>query len=198
MDRRSFVVGAASAILTAGFYRDVLRYTERKKAPLIIPPDNYDDILYAVAADNGSFDLYLGNHPLDDFPPDWTWRQFADEAWGWDQEDLIKYLMDDWGLESEAEAVAMFDKPAGNDQVLEWYSRHEAANARAYYELEQLDLGPKFGTHGSRGDLRFIDGYRPGDDSLIVTANDMSSLSLLQARLTELKTGILVETTTWS
>jgi hypothetical protein len=198
MLRRSFLIGATSAIITASFYRDVVRYAERKAAPLIIPPDDYDEILYAVAADNGTFDLYLGNHPLDDSPPDFTWRQFADEAWGWDEEDLVQHLVENYGLETEEEAVAILDKPANHNEVLEWYSRHDAANARAYHELEPLDLGPEFGTQRSRGDIRFIDGYRPGDDSLIVTARDMTSLSLLQARLTELKTGILVKPSTWS
>lgn len=197
MLRRSFLIGAASTILTAGFYKDVVRYAERKAAPLIMPPGAYDDILYAVASDSGSFDLYLGTHPRDDHPPEMSWRQFADEAWCWNEDELIKHLMDCNGLDDEDDALPMLDEPANSDDVREWYSRQDAANARAYRELEPLDLGPLAGTTRSRGEIRFIDGYHPGDDSLIVTATNMTSLSLLQARLTELKTGILVQPTTW-
>ena len=197
MDRRSFLIGAGSAIITASFYKDVLRYAARKSAPLIIPPDDHSDILYAVASDKGRFDLYLGAHPLEDHPPEYTWRQFADEAWGWDEEEIVKHLMDCEGAETKKEAVALLDTPADSMDVYEWYARHDAANARAFYELQDLDLGPDLGTYGSRGEIRFIDGPCPGNDSLIVTANDMTSLSLLQARLTELNAGILVQPATW-
>jgi hypothetical protein len=113
--------GATSTVNAAGFYRDVVRYAERKAAPLIIQPHDHDEILYVVAADNGTFDLYLGNHPLDDSPPDFTWRQFADEAWGWDEEDLVQHLIDSYVLESEEHAVSMLDKPASHNEVLEWH-----------------------------------------------------------------------------
>lgn len=141
------------------------------------------------------YDLHLGVHPLDDRPPDWTWRQFASEAWGWDRENLVRHLVDEYALQDEAEALELLDKPAPNDDVLEWYSRRSSASA--YYELQKLDLGPELGVSGSRGEICFIDGPCPGNDSLIVTAQDMTSLSLLRARLNEIEAGILVRPAMW-
>lgn len=197
MDRRSFLIGAGSAIITFSFYRQVLRHTERKAAPLIMAPDYHDTELFAVAAGDGSYDLYLGAHPLDDQPPDWTWRQFASEAWGWSDYELTKYLIDCNGFEKEEEAEGLLDTPADSTNIYEWYARWHSANARAYYELQRLDLGPELGVSGSRGEICFIDGPCPGNDSLIVKAEDMTSLSLLQARLNEIEAGILVRPTTW-
>lgn len=197
MLRRSFLIGASSTILTASFYKDIIRYAERKAAPLIIPPADYDEIVYALPDGAGKYDLYLGKHPLEDQPPAYTWREFAEEAWGWDEEELAKYLMDCEGAETEEEVDHLFDTPADSTNVWEWYAQHDAANARAFRELQDLDLGPDLGTYGSRGEIRFIEGPCPGNDSLIVTANDMTSLSLLQARLIEINAGILVKPDTW-
>lgn len=76
--RRAFLIGAASAILTAGFYRDVRRFIERKDEPLLIRPDNVLHTLHAVRHD-GRFSLWLDAHPDDE--PDWgmTWAQFYPE-----------------------------------------------------------------------------------------------------------------------
>ena len=197
MDRRSFIIGAGSAIITTSFYRDVLRFTERKAAPLIITPDNYSEIIYALPNTCGGYDLYLGTHPLEDQAPRYTWRQFNEAAWGYDGDDLIRNLMDEFGLESEEEAEDMLDRSANTDTVLEWYLRYESASARAFHDLQELDLVPIAGTYRSRGEIRFIDGPCPGNDSLITTAEDMTSLSLLQARLNEINAGLKVEVSTW-
>lgn len=198
MDRRSFLIGAASAIITPSFYRDALRYAERKAAPLIVPPDDYSEIVYELPDGTGKYDLYLGTHPLEDNPPDYSWREFNREAWNWSEHYLVRYLQDCNGLETEEEAEELLDTPADINEVLEWYGRHDSANARAFNELQDLDLGPVVGTYRSRGELRFIDGPCPGNDSLIVTANDMTSLSLLQARLIEINAGILVKPSSWN
>jgi hypothetical protein len=193
MDRRSFLVGAGSAIITTSFYKDVVRYTERKDAPLIVPPDNYNAILYALDDEYGGFDLYLGKHPLEDHPPSWTWGEYLEGARGWDKKQVRQFLAENYGV-SLREARDFVDHPASEDDVLEWYLRRRSASAKAFYELQQLDLGPEF---DGEGEIRFIDGPCPGNDSLIVTADDSVSLSLLQARLTELNSGILVKPSTW-
>ena len=106
--------------------------------------------------------------------------------------------MDCEGAERAEEVEHLLDTPADSSDICEWYARHDSANARAFYELQDLDLGPVIGTYRSRGELRFIDGPCPGNDSLIVTANDMTSLSLLQARLNEINAGILVKPSSWN
>jgi hypothetical protein len=114
---------------------------------------------------------------------------------GRNRENLVRHLVDEYALQDEAEALELLDKPAPNDDVLEWYSRRGSASA--YYELQKLDLGPELGVSGSRGAICFIDGPCPGNDSLIVTAQDMTSLSLLRARLNEIEAGILVRPAMW-
>jgi hypothetical protein len=178
MDRRSFLVGAGCAIITAAFYRDVIRYTERRAAPLLIPPDNFNTILYALDDHAGGFDLYLGEHPHNDAPPRWTMRQLA-SARGYEEEEFISYLAKSHGL-SEEDAEFRRDWDVDESEVVEFWARRDSANARAFYELQRLDLGPLAGTNRSQGEIRFIDGPCPGNDSLIVTAEDMTSLSLLQ------------------
>jgi hypothetical protein len=63
--------------------------------------------------------------------------------------------------------------------------------ARAYHLLEKLDLGPERGSE--RGPLLdFNIGSHPGDSTHYVNARDMLSLSLVQARLIDLKLPIKV------
>lgn len=197
MLRRSFLIGAASTLLTTAFYKDVIRYTERKASPLIVPPDDYHTVLYAVGDGTGGYDLWYDLLPQDDQLPDWTWREFTSNAWNWDEYELAKYLKDCNTLDTDEEAEALFDTPADPDTMLDWFIRNDGANARAYHELRALDLGPKLGAPGARGELRFIDGPCMGNDSLIVKAHDMTSLSLLQARLIEIDAGMLVQPAEW-
>lgn len=195
MDRRSFLVGAGGALLTSAFYRDVIRYAERARTPLLITPDAYSRILYALDDHDGGFDLYLGEHPHNDRPPRWTVRQLA-FARGYEEEEFISYLVRSHGL-TEEDSENRLDWDVDESEVVEYWARRDSANARAFHELKNLDLGPPCGTSRSHGGIRFIDGPCPGNDSLFVTVEDMTSLSLLQARLVELKERILVKTTTW-
>ena len=62
-----------------------------------------------------------------------------------------------------------------------------APNGLAWDYLCELDLGPQFGKHqGALGEIRFIDGPCPGNDSRWVEVDDLISISLLQNRLNEL------------
>ena len=51
--RRSFLIGVTSAILTAGFYRDAVRSTERKDEPLLVAPDQVKRTLFAIRQGSG-------------------------------------------------------------------------------------------------------------------------------------------------
>ena len=74
------------------------------------------------------------------------------------------------------------------------WARRDSNNARVYDFLYDLDLFGSKDINGlRRGDLRFIDGYYPGNSSLGVTSHDPVSASLLQARLQELGHKISVE-----
>ena len=67
-----------------------------------------------------------------------------------------------------------------------WFDITGGPLARAYHLLEKIDLGPDRNS-GSGPLLEFNVGSHPGDSTHYVNAKDMLSLSLLQARLIDLK-----------
>ena len=78
-----------------------------------------------------------------------------------------------------------------------WYAgpwlRIDAPSAKAYYLLQELDIGPILtDANGELAGIEYIDGPHPGNDYLGVYCNNELSISLLQARLNELDTGLAV------
>ena len=70
-----------------------------------------------------------------------------------------------------------------------WGDRWELVDgpcAKAYHLLRSTDVGPEIGST-RRPRLEFDEGAHPGNNSLWVNAMDQLSLSLLQARLIDLK-----------
>ena len=92
-----------------------------------------------------------------------------------------------WGLEE-----SQLDDAAPWDTVFRSWGRVDSPNARAYHLLESLDLGPELTGSKAVGGLIFTDGPCPGNDYLGVSVEDNISISLLQQRLNDLKTGIKV------
>ena len=75
-----------------------------------------------------------------------------------------------------------------------WGDRWELVDgpcAKAYRLLRSIDVGPEIGS-ARRPRLEFHEGAHPGDNSLWVNAMDQLSLSLLQARLIDLKMPIKI------
>ena len=67
----------------------------------------------------------------------------------------------------------------------------DSPSANAYCLLEDLDIGPELtGENGDLGGIDFIDSKCPGLDYLGVHCEDGLSISLLQAKLNELDTGL--------
>jgi hypothetical protein len=76
--------------------------------------------------------------------------------------------------------------------VTGWFDIKGGPLARAYHLLEEIDLGPA--RDSGRGPLlEFNVGSHPGDSTHYVNAKDKLSLSLLQARLIDLKLPIKLE-----
>ena len=82
-----------------------------------------------------------------------------------------------------------FDKPVTRRYWEDWFEWTGGPCARAYQLLEKIDLGPE---RNSGPLLEFNEGFRPGDNTRAVNAKDMLSLSLLQARLIDLKLPIKI------
>ena len=124
-----------------------------------------------------------------------TWREFLTRY----HPGLLNSLEFYWGLEESQRDLApwslkesQLDDAAPSDTVLGSWGRVDSPNARAYHLLESLDLGPDLTGPKAVGGLISIDGSCPGVDYLGVTAEDDISISLLQQRLNDLKTGIQV------
>ncbi len=72
------------------------------------------------------------------------------------------------------------------EHYMEWdFIMSDSASAEGFHYLSMLDLGPSTPLAGaeSLGELDFIDGASPGNDSRIVLADGVESLSCLQQRL---------------
>ena len=84
-----------------------------------------------------------------------------------------------------------FDKPVQRRYWEDWFDITGGPLARAYHLLQKIDLGPE--RDSGRGPLlEFNVGSHPGDSTHYVNAKDMLSLSLLQARLIDLRLPIKI------
>ena len=87
---------------------------------------------------------------------------------------------------------------AQEDSISDWFYLSQSANAKAFFYLSSLDLGPDFGCGAqAAGEIKFVDGYCPGNDTRIVEIPENTSLSLLQARLIDLGEKLKIEVSTW-
>jgi len=200
MDRRSFLINSAralGAVLTLNFVSRVENFVQIENLPLLLKPDSHETILFAINDDTGGYQLYLGKHPLDDHVPDINWRDLIIDHWGWSEKDGVAYLQEDYGI-SKKEAKEMLDTIAPADSISDWFFLSQSANAKAYFYLSGLDLGPEFGQgQDTAGEIRFIEGYMPGNDTRMVEVPENVSLSLLQARLIDLGENVKIELETW-
>jgi hypothetical protein len=73
---------------------------------------------------------------------------------------------------------------SNSNPSLVWYHWEYTYNPtiKAYQFLEGIDLGPELSAANGSDGVRFYDGFSPGNDSQIVTASSLLSISLLQKR----------------
>jgi hypothetical protein len=213
MDRRSFIVSAACALLTPSFLKDTTRIIERTSSPLLVAPDNPTRTLFALRgrALTGSgffYDLWLDSvreDPNDDFFY-MTWREYI-AARGYrvrgKDRALAKLLLENYEehltLNGEThgerlkEARVLLDEPADEDFLLDQWKTWGSPQGKAYHELFDLDLGPDPRLHRGVGLIDFIDSPSLGYYACSVEVDGCLSLSLLQGRLNELGTGLQIE-----
>ena len=123
-----------------------------------------------------------------------------DETWSWIEyiQKLQQYEKGTFNYDTFCEDWELHPSQLGdtmNRRAFEdFWDRVEGPLPQAYRLLKKLDLGPDFARSGRQaGSIDFIEGGHPGDDSLWVEIPDELSLSLLQARLIEMKLPIKVE-----
>jgi len=185
LSRRGFLIGTGG-LLTAAFATDARSFIRRTGQPLLAPPTEVAETMYWY--ENGEQGYLLTIGPWDFCPPPPTWRAFFTE-------EGIAYA-------TEPEMNAIWEKhgvgPEGYDDLVGgwfWETRFDLETgpcAKAYRLMKKLDLGPKL-IHGSdEPHLVFCDGDIANDDSRWVDARDQLTLSLLQARLIDLKLPIRI------
>jgi hypothetical protein len=186
LSRRGFLVGAGS-LLTTAFVKDARSFIRTTGRPLLAPPRQALQTLYFYdGADDDSYLLSLGEWRIDP-PPAPTWRAFfISEGIPHQTEDEIERLCYDHDI-----APKDFDDPVADRYWAEHFEWEGNSLAKAHRLLCKIDLGPNLQT-GEAPQLASHEGSHPGDNSCWVDAKDELSLSLLQARLIDLKMPIKI------
>ena len=193
--RRQFLlstVGAAGGFILPSFYARALEFVDQFREPLLEPPKRVVDEITICASLGGELNI---GEPAEQIP-DMTGREFLTLY----HQDSLNSLEFYWGLEESQRDLApwgleesQLDDAAPWDTVFRSWGRVDSPAARAYHLLESLDLGPDLTGPKAVGGLSFIDGAcHRTIDYLGVWVEDDISISLLQQRLNDLKTGIKV------
>ncbi|TIT00224.1 hypothetical protein [Mesorhizobium sp.] len=185
LTRRGFLIGAGG-LLTTAFAKDAQSFIRRTGQPLLAPPVEVAETMYWYDGGEQGYLLTIG--PWDFCPPPPTWREFfTNEGIAYATEPEIHTIWEKHGVGPEA-----YDDPVGG---WFWETRFDLETgpcAKAYRLLKRLDLGPKLRCGSDEPHLIFRDGDVANDDSRWVDASDQLTLSLLQARLIDLKLPIRI------
>ena len=206
MRRRGFLIDPNSEHINATFVEKA-----RKYGPLLAAPENSTRTMYALRSESISgsgyfYDLWL-DEPEDNLSDpffDMTWREFFKaKGYGSDDKELAQELLSDhlyYRFEDEEDetkkiegATAALDESPDIDFLHEEYRSWGSPQGRAYKTLAGLDLGPEYDPEKTVGLINFIDSPSLSYHACSVEVEDCLSLSLLQAKLNELNTGIEIE-----
>jgi hypothetical protein len=184
--RRGFLIGAGS-LLTTAFVKDARSFIRAKGRPLLAPPKQVLQTLYWYDNTDDGYLLALGEWAMDP-PPAPSWRAFfTSEGLVHQTEDEIESVCGEYGIDPED-----FDDPVDDWYWAQRFEIEDGPWAKAHRLLCNINFGPDLETAKSPQLEFHIGGGRPGDSSLWVNAKDELSLSLLQARLIDLKMPIKI------
>ncbi|MDX8483166.1 hypothetical protein RFN28_32645 [Mesorhizobium sp. VK24D] len=180
LSRRGFLIGAGG-LLTSAFLGDAQAFVHRTGKPLLASPAEVAETMYWY--ENGEQGLMLTIGRWVFCPPPPTWREFFEaEGIPHRTEAHIQAIYEEHGIEPED-----YD---GDVDGYFWETRFDLETgpcAKAYHLLKKLDLGPSIRRGSAEPHLVFCNGDVANDDSRWVDARDKLTLSLLQARLIDLK-----------
>ncbi|MEE4184139.1 MAG: hypothetical protein V2J12_00080 [Gammaproteobacteria bacterium] len=187
-DRRQFFLGMAAGFVAPSLYEQLLSYFENHGEPLLQAPRRATQTLFASSelAASGGYLLTIGNPWIEPEPGvGSTLRELANHRWKDDPEG-------NWRLLTDMED----DEPIDWDWVPDFETVHDCfwfpdgtPAMKGYEFIQSLDLGPQLGSGAVVGEIETVAGF----DFLGVKAVDDVSLSLLQNRLNELRTGYRIE-----
>jgi hypothetical protein len=210
MKRRHFLslsgLLSGACLIPATIARRIQATALQPTGPLVLAPENALTDLYAEDTGYG-FHLHLGdpneepNYPtLHDFisakgfrPDDDGLRRYAIEWRGHDED----FIEEEEGI---IEALkAQLNDPIDDSELdswMEWdFELRDSPMAKAYRYLSQLplhNLDSPLESGLDLGDLRFIEGDRPGSNLTYCTADNLQALASLQYRLNQLDEGVRI------
>ena len=185
LSRRGFLIGAGT-LLTTAFVTDARSFIRRTSRPLLASPAQVVQTIHWYDSLDSGYLLTLGPWMLEPPPPP-TWRDFfVSEGVPHQTDEEVEEICCQHGIEP-----GDFDEPVSELYWHGWFDIEGSPCARAYRLLENIDLGPERDSARAQS-LEYYEGAYPGDSSFWVNAKDMLSLSLLQARLIDLRMPIKV------
>jgi hypothetical protein len=184
--RRQFLLttcGSGIGFILPSFYEKALTLWENHGEILLRPAPDAKTILYAYQ--EMELELNLGDPRTE--PPQMIRREFIE-----------KYVYG--GLETYFEELPYLEEHEKYDldaevdflEVLDGWGLVDSPWAKAYKYLKNLDLGPDFTSPDAVGGISTVTGG-PASSFIALRADDDVSLSLLQERLNQLKTGIAIQ-----
>ena len=184
LSRRGFLIGAGS-LLTAAFVKDARAFVARTNRPLLATAARGRQTLYWYDNGDGLL-LTIGRCELEPPPPP-TWREFFVSE----------------GIAHTTEDEALPDGPTTGSGRSTTTSRWTAATGRPVsiwkaapaprpIACSKTWISARLARDATGRTWYFRRAAYPGDDSRWVEANDEFALSLLQARLIDLKLPISI------
>ncbi len=226
MKRREFLalcgLAAASCLIPSAMARAIRDTCVLARRPHLVLPRNPKSTLYAIGSSGTrDFMLHFGDPREETEIP--TWRDYFDEyehrsagALGVDgrrppagrherergsQRIDVDNKQQVGDPEDDPVTIVAGEKIDGA-ALEKWEFRQEvyegpAASAYRYLEDLPLDDGRGISSKNPLGDLRFIEGDRPGSNLTYVEAPDLATLACLQHRLNELDENLAIEIGEW-
>jgi len=187
ISRRHFLLGtagAAAGLILPSYYRRALEFLDHTGEPLLEAVGHPTTELVAYQDCHGFLEYRLSlGHPYEEGPPPMTLRQFAD-----------RYELDKFHLGFEDDEQPDWDSEVdwGRDFYLDTWMYNDDPDMLAYELLSGLDLGPELTGENAVGQLQLEAGSTMVSSYWNVGTYDTISLSLLQQRLNDLRTGIVI------
>src|SRR6516164_2213749 len=186
LSRRGFLIGTGG-LLTMAFVSDARAFIRRKEAPLLAAPPRTAHTLYWDWPDGlDEPQLFLDDQHEVIAPEPPTWRVFLKSL------DAKDYTAS--GIKLRLEQIGFEPSQLDEEMDESWWEMHydriSGPSAKAYRLLERIDLGPDL---GRSGEGLISSSGRAAAISSINRSSDMLALSLLQARLIDLRLPIKVE-----
>jgi hypothetical protein len=177
----------SGGVRATAFVSDARAFIRRTSLPLLASPPQVAQTLYWYDVLDDGYQLTLGEWTMEPTPAP-TWREFfTSQGIAHQTEKQACEVWCDFGIGPED-----YDKPVDEDYWWDRFEWEDSPTANAYSLLSQIDVGPTL--RSARGPLLefHVGDNHPGSNQRWVNARDMLSLSLLQARLIDLKMPIKI------